>query len=224
VRGDVVALAAGAVIVMAGGAPTVALALCASVLTAGGFRIARSRQARGGAAQRRHDVVEMCDAMAAELRAGQPAPRALCRVAEHHPYLARAARAARLGGDVPAALEALAAEPGASGLGIVAAAWRVADRSGAGLAVVLDRASDALRSDQAAVREVEASLGPPRATARMLAALPLLGLLLGAGIGGDPLAFLLGSAAGNGCLVVGSGLALLGVWWVERLAEAVHRR
>jgi tight adherence protein B len=202
----------------------VALAVCGSVLVSGGLRIARSRGARAEAAQRRRAVVEMCDAVAAELRAGQPALRALLRVAEEHPDLAPAGRAAELGGDVPAALEALSAAPGAAGFKSIAAAWRVADRSGAGLAVVLDRVSNTLRSDQAAVREVEASLGPPRATARMLAVLPFLGLLLGAGIGGDPLAFLVRTGAGNACLVVGCGLALVGVWWVERLADAVEHR
>ncbi|MPZ12782.1 MAG: hypothetical protein GEU89_21695, partial [Kiloniellaceae bacterium] len=81
------------------------------------------------------------------------------------------------------------------------------------LAVVLDRVSAALRAEQACADEVSASLGPPRATARLLAVLPVMGLVLGVGIGGDPVAFLFGTAPGNVCLALGCALALTGVWW-----------
>jgi hypothetical protein len=42
------------------------------------------------------------------------------------------------------------------------------------------------------------------------------------GVGGDPVAVLLSSTLGNVCLALGSALALLGVWWVERLAAGVR--
>ena len=67
-----------------------------------------------------------------------------------------------------------------------------------------------------------AALGPPRATAKMLATLPVIGVLLGTAMGVDPLDFLLTTGTGNVCLLGGLALALLGLWWVERLADAVE--
>ena len=52
--------------------------------------------------------------------------------------------------------------------------------------------------------------------------LPLLGLGLGASIGAHPLEFLVGTSWGLVCLFGGAGLALLGLWWVERLAAAAE--
>ena len=198
------------------------VAVTAAGVSAAALRMRVSVRRRLDAERTRGEVVEICDALAAEMRAGQPAPRALHRTAEHYAELSAPARAADMSGDVPAALRAVAANPGAGGLLLVAAAWQVAERSGAGLALTLDRIAAALRSEHAAACEVEASLGPPRATARLLAMLPLLGLLLGMGVGGDPVAVLLSSTLGNVCLALGSALALLGVWWVERLAAGVR--
>lgn len=198
------------------------VAVTAAGVSAAAVRMRVSVRRRLDAERTRGEVVEICDALAAEMRAGQPAPRALHRTAEHYAELSAPARAADMSGDVPAALRAVAANPGAGGLLLVAAAWQVAERSGAGLALTLDRIAAALRSEHAAACEVEASLGPPRATARLLAMLPLLGLLLGMGVGGDPVAVLLSSTLGNVCLALGSALALLGVWWVERLVAGVR--
>ncbi|MPZ61352.1 MAG: type II secretion system protein [Propionibacteriales bacterium] len=163
-------------------------------------------------------VVEACDALAAEMRAGQPTHAALTRVAATHPELAGAVRTSMLGADVPAALRRAASAPGAGGLGMVAAAWQVAAGSGAGLTLALERTAESLRAEEATARQVSAALAPPRATARLLAVLPVLGLALGSGLGGDPIGFLFGSLVGNGCLALGCGLALAGVGWVEGLA------
>ena len=92
------------------------------------------------------------------------------------------------------------------------------------MAVVLERMSEALRAEDAVRREVDAALGPPRATARMLAALPAFGLLLGIGLGGNPVDLLLTTPLGAGCLAIGSAFAVTGVWWVDRLAQRAQRR
>ncbi|MGH3384168.1 MAG: type II secretion system F family protein [Nocardioidaceae bacterium] len=214
---------AGVVVLLVWGSRFLVPAATLAVVAAFGLRLAAGHRTRDQAGRRRREAVEACDGLAAELRAGQPAVRALSRVAAEHPFLAPAAQSAGLGGDVPGVLDGLAERPGFAGLRMVAAAWRVADRSGAGLAVVLDRVSAALRAEQACADEVSASLGPPRATARLLAVLPVMGLVLGVGIGGDPVAFLFGTAPGNVCLALGCALALTGVWWVERLAARVER-
>ncbi|MGI8578403.1 MAG: type II secretion system F family protein [Nocardioidaceae bacterium] len=171
---------------------------------------------------RQRAVIELCDALAAEMRAGLPATVALERSCGLWAELASVATVARLGGDVTAAIRQAGQTPGAEGLSAVAAAWEVAARSGAALALVLERVAAGLRSDDDARSEVIAALGPPRATAKMLAALPLFGLALGVSMDAHPVQFLFHTGAGLGCLGLGVLLALLGVVWVERLAAAVE--
>lgn len=180
------------------------------------WRIRRMRETRQRA------VIELCDALGAELRAGLPAAVALARTCEGDPAWAPIVAAARLGGDVTAAARTCAGQPGAEGLRAVAAAWEVAGRSGAALADVLDRVSAALRSEDEARAEVVAALGPPRATAKMLALLPVAGLGLGISMGASPVHFLLTTTVGLVCLVGGTVLALAGLLWVEHLAAAAE--
>jgi tight adherence protein B len=208
---------------LAPGGPLPVAVAGAAALLAGGIRlIGRQVRERRSRDERRRRVLELCDALSAELHAGLPAPTALTRACADWEPVAPVATAVRLGGDVTGTLRAAAEVAGAEGLASVAAAWEVAARSGAGLAVVVDRVTDGLRHEADAAAEVTAALGPPRATARMLLALPALGLGLGASMGADPLAFLLRTYAGVGCLLLGLLLALAGVWWVERLAAAAE--
>ncbi|SBT93127.1 tight adherence protein B, partial [Streptomyces sp. DI166] len=130
----------------------------------------------------------------------------------------------RFGGDVPGALAAAARQPGAEGLRGLAACWRVAVDQGAGLADGLDRLEAALRAERDQRADLRAQLAGAKSTALMLAGLPVLGLLLGAVMGADPLRVLLHTGAGLGCLVAGGVLEGLGVWWALRIvrgAEAV---
>jgi tight adherence protein B len=167
-------------------------------------------------------VIELCDALSAELRAGAPAERALERSCASRDEWTGISRTARLGGDVGAAMSRGAAEPGAEGLRALAAGWRVANRAGAGLAEVVERVATGLRADEDARAEVIASLGPPRATAKMLAVLPVFGLALGSSMGADPVGFLLHTGLGLVCLLLGLLLAGTGILWVERLAAAAE--
>ncbi|MFJ9153759.1 type II secretion system F family protein [Streptomyces sp. NPDC102270] len=132
--------------------------------------------------------------------------------------------AARFGGDVPGALAAAARRPGAEGLLGLAACWRVAVDQGAKLAAGLDRLEGALRAERDQRADLRAQLAGARSTAWMLAALPVLGLSLGAALGADPLHVLLHTGAGLGCLLVGGLLEGVGMWWATRIvrgAEAV---
>ena len=61
-----------------------------------------------------------------------------------------------------------------------------------------------------------------RASARMLAALPLFGLLIGHWIGAEPVTWLLGSWIGRLVLVAGVGLQLLGLAWLRRMVAGVE--
>jgi tight adherence protein B len=96
----------------------------------------------------------------------------------------------------------------------------VSTRTGSPLAATVARIAGALRDGQEVRREVESSLGPSRATARLLAVLPVLGLGLGAGLGGDPLSTMSTSAPVAACVLAGVALAVAGVVWVERVADA----
>jgi tight adherence protein B len=175
-----------------------------------------------------HDasMLEVCDILAAELRAGRDPTTALAAAAVVRSELETVARVSRLGGNVAAALREAAlreeAATCAASMDRLATAWTVATTSGAGLAVVLDRVAAEIRVVRALRHEVAAQLAGPRASARLLAALPLLGVAVGWGAGTDPLSFLLGTPVGFGCLVVGGALAVLGLVWVERLAKAAE--
>lgn len=171
-------------------------------------------------------VIGLCSALAGEVRAGRQPGEALLRAASDSGGLGEAQAgvlaAARFGGDVPGALTSAARQPGAEGLLGLAACWRVAVDQGAGLAAGLDRLEGALRADRDQRADLRAQLAGARATAVMLAGLPVLGLLLGAAMGADPLRVLLHSGAGLGCLVVGGSLEGLGLWWALRIVRGVE--
>jgi tight adherence protein B len=182
----------------------------------------RPSPARRAEAWRRAST-ELCQALSAELSAGRTPGEALTRAVSAvdlpdpealRPVLA----AARDGGDVSRALVSAAPAQGGEGLIRLAACWDVGVSAGAGLAAVVERVGAALRTAQAHRQDVAAQLAGPRATARMLAALPALGLLMGAGLGMRPLDFLLGGVPGLLCLTSGIALDACGLWWTHRMA------
>ncbi|MGH3867958.1 MAG: type II secretion system F family protein [Pseudonocardiaceae bacterium] len=138
--------------------------------------------------------------------------------------LSAVAAAASLGGDVPAVLRSAGPAPLRSWLGRLADAWSLADRYGIPLADLLE----AVRSDtEHRVRfaaEVQARLAGPRATASVLAGLPLLGLALGHAVGADPLRVLCETPVGQVLLVIGTGLACAGMQWSARLVSGAVPR
>ncbi|OKH99656.1 hypothetical protein A6A06_21370 [Streptomyces sp. CB02923] len=179
----------------------------------------RERERRGVA------VIELCEAVAGELRAGRQPDQAL--VAAGAPGFGEAGAAvvaaARFGGDVPPALRAAARLPGAEGLAGVAACWQVAVDGGAGLAAGLERIAAALRTQRDQRDDLRAQLAGPRATALMLALLPAGGLAMGSALGADPLRVLLHTPAGWACLLVGGLLEWCGVVWTGRIIAAAER-
>ena len=100
----------------------------------------------------------------------------------------------------------------------------MAHDTGSGLADAIGQAAAAIRADRRTARLVAAELAAAYATARMLAVLPLGVLLLGSGIGGDPVGFLTGSTAGLVCLALGIALSFGGLLWLEAIAGRVLRR
>jgi tight adherence protein B len=187
------------------------------------LRIRRERALARMAAARRRAVAELCGVLAGELRAGRAPAQALSWAAADcgdEDFGARLAATLTVdSAQVPAALDELARLPGAGDMRQVAACWRVSEGAGTGLARALGRLAAALRAEEARRAEIVAELAGPRATARLLAALPLFGLLLGSAMGADPLQVLLRTPYGLACLAGGIGLAACGLAWTERIAR-----
>ncbi len=183
----------------------------------------RAERGRRAAQRRRQAVAEAVGLMAAELRAGVLPRQVLAGLAADFDFLAAASRAAELGGDVSSALRQEAGEPGCELLAELSSAWMVADRAGAPLSRVLDRLEASARDDREIEREVQAGVAPARATGRLMAVLPIVGLTLGSGAGSNPVKMLIETVPGALCLAAGSTLACAGVAWVNRIAAAAER-
>lgn len=210
----------GATALLAGGRRAVLAAVVVAIGLAL-LRAARRRSRRREADARRGRLLVACEGLVADLRAGQPPLRALERATRAWPELAQVAVAGQVDADVPDAMRQLAATPGAAELREVAAAWQVAHESGSGLAPALATTVESLRQRRRTARLVATEVAAARATARLLAAMPLGVLALGGALGGGPFRFLLDTVPGLGCLVVGLALTGLGWWWLERIAEGV---
>lgn len=198
------------------------VALAAVALGWGGRALLAVRARRRVAAETAARVLETCEQLAGDLAAGRPPSTALAAAARTWPVLEPVAEAGALGGDVPATMRELAAaRDGAGELRLVAAAWSVSQRTGAGLGAALDRVAATIRADAATRRVVEGELASARATARLVAALPVLVQLLGIGSGTTPWQFLFHTPLGLACLAGGLALGFAGLWWIERIADGV---
>ncbi|GAA3820631.1 type II secretion system protein [Nocardioides panacisoli] len=212
------------VAVLAAGSPRLAvLAVIGLVAAAVATRLVARHRADRDEAVVRGRVVELCATLHAELVSGQAPAAALERAAGDWPLLAAVTRTAATGGDVPAALRDLTGTPGAGDLRVVAAAWQVAHRTGHGLGDTVVRVGEELRATEQTRRVVRGELASARATARLVAVLPVLALLMGGSAGADPWTFLLATPVGLGCLAGGLGFLLAGLTWIEALARDVER-
>lgn len=127
---------------------------------------------------------------------------------------------ARLGADVAAGLRAAA---GSSSLPAqwdrLAVCWQLAGDHGLAIATLMRAAQRDIAERQRFSVRVAAGLAGARATAAILAGLPVPGVLLGQLIGARPLSFLLGGHAGGWLLVAGSTLACGGLLWSDRITD-----
>lgn len=210
-----------AVLVWWPAAPTyrVGTASAASFTLAVGFGPA----ARKRKVERRKAVLDLLGGFAAELAAGLPPTRAFITAAEHSNITPSAVAAARAGGDVAAALEHDAELQRLPMLHWTAACWRVGETSGAGLAASMDRLLQSARAIEEINVQLEAQLAAPRATARMLATLPLIGIAMGMLMGANPLAWLTTTGPGVLCLAAGIAFTVAGWVWTGRIAANVTR-
>ena len=177
-------------------------------------RVVAKRAVRAG-----EEVVRAASLLGSLLGFGHIPAVAIELAAEECPVLAPVVVATHLGGDPWEVLETLAARPGQSGLAAIARAGRVSVVSGAPMAASLQRVRESLEEEAETAAVVAAELSGPRATGQMLAVLPLVGLGIAFAIGADPMGFFSGGWPGRACLVVGVGLACLGVVWTDVLAR-----
>lgn len=220
----VAALAAG--VVLAGlldGRRGAALALASGCGLAGALGLHRRGVRRKRASAEQASVARAGEALSGLLAVGAVPAVALVSVAAEHPVLAEAAAEQEIGGDVCSALRRSAGLPGRQGLAELAAAWQISVTTGASMARSIDAIAEELHRRQELASTVAVELAASRAASRLLAVLPVAGIGLGYGFGGDPVAFLTGNPLGQACLVVAVALAVAGLWWTDALADRASR-
>lgn len=184
--------------------------------------------------RRRDDLLTALSLMIAELSVGAPPARAcaaaareMCTGSDGRPpgevatALAAMAGRAELGGAV--ALEA-GVDSGDESWQRIAMAWSTSDSLGLPLADLLGSVRGDLLARKAFTERTRAGMAGPRATAVVLAGLPVLGIALGQATGARPIQTLAGGGLGGVLLVVGTALVVLGVVWAERIAAKVTSR
>lgn len=106
---------------------------------------------------------------------------------------------------------------------LTAAVWRLAEQTGAPAADLVDRIeADARAADRSRATAAAQAAGA-RATALLLAALPIGGIALGYGIGVDPLRILLHTPSGAACAIGALLLQCGGLLWADRLSTGPTR-
>jgi tight adherence protein B len=183
------------------------------------------RSSRSAAAGRRRvqAVAEGLGVVAAELRAGRSVGEAAEAAVGACPDPVAGAALGRV-------LRSGTAPPAATPdevdrvLTRVAAAVRLSARTGCSLAGVAAAVEDDLRAQARAETELRAAVAGPRASAAVLAGLPVVGLGMGSGVGADPWRVLTTTGTGTVLLVVGVALELAGVAWSARLVRRAVSR
>jgi tight adherence protein B len=216
-------LPAGALLLAVVLTGSVVLAAAAGVAAQTVARSAAAGGARRRAGARRAAAVELVTELSAELRGGAE-PRAALAGAAGDRFAGVAGSARSPAGAPAAALRSAAGAEGSELLADLAAAWQVTEVTGAGLAGPASRLAETARATEAVRRELDAQLAGPRATAHLLSLLPVAGVVLGAALGADPLAFLLGPGPGRVTLLVGTVLISAGAGWTEAIVRRAAAR
>jgi tight adherence protein B len=215
----VLAGVAAAAVAAALSTPLVALLAAVAGVAAGRAWIA-ARQERDRES-RLLAVTEGLGALAADLRSGRSldaataAAVAACADEASGRALARAIRAP----------ETEAAEEGDLGQALhrISAGVVLSSRTGCSLAAVVAAVEDDLRARLRQRLELRSATAAPRASALLLAGLPVLGLAMGSGVGADPWSVLTTTGTGQVLLVAGVTLELVGVTWSRRLVDRALR-
>ncbi len=165
------------------------------------------------------------DVLVGELRVGSHPVHAFCVAADETDgrvaaSLRAVAARARLGADVAAGLRAQARSSALPAhWDRLALCWQLASDQGLAIATLMRAAQRDIAERQRFSARVVSGMAGARATAAILAGLPVLGVLLGQLIGARPLTFLLSGHAGGWLLVIGSMLVCGGLLWSDRITD-----
>lgn len=211
----VAAVAVGATVLAVCVAAGVVLAAAAAAAAAAGWVLVRDATARRRYADRQRDLRIGLRVLIGELEAGARPTAALAAAGEAAPLHAAAfgSAAAAPSGSADAG-EALLAYPETRSIGL---AWQLGADTGLALSGVLERVAADLHAEQEHRRTVETVLAGPRASALLLAGLPLVGIALGCAMGARPLSVLTSSLGGQLLGLVGVLLDVAGLMWMRRL-------
>jgi tight adherence protein B len=151
---------------------------------------------------------EVAERVAAAASRGQPIPDAIAAAIP-------TARAGNAAGDPAGEAHAWRG---------VATAWAVATDAGAPLAPTLRDFALSLRDLAQAQREIAVALAAPVATARLVMALPFVGMLFGVVLGFNTPGTLFTTPVGWVCLAIGAGLMFGASRWNRRLVRSAQPR
>ena len=203
-----------------------------AALVGGTYAALGARAATRAARNRRHAAalaaqLDDLSALAADLRAGLPPAGA---AEAHHGLLgAEAAGSPGVTGPAPASPDrrprrGQTAESRTNRiLDLTSAVWRLAERTGAPAADLIEGIERDARAADRARAAAAAQAAGAQATALLLAALPLGGIALGIAIGADPIHVLLHTPLGAACAAGAVALQSVGLLWADRLTHGAAR-
>jgi tight adherence protein B len=212
-------MAAGAVLL-----PLTTVLATAVLAATAGLRYRRRRRSRRGMDEVRQ-LETAIDVLVGELRVGvHPAQAFAVAADETAGPVADSCRAvaarARLGADVTAGLRSVAETSALPAQwDRLAVCWELASEHGLAMSTLMRAAQRDIVERQRFSGHVTSAMAGARATAAILAGLPMLSVLFGQLIGADPVAFLLAGHAGGWLLVVGVTLVCSGLLWSDRITD-----
>jgi tight adherence protein B len=198
----------------------------AAMLLSGTFawrrRAARQRASRAAESVALQAALDM---LVGELRAGAHPVVAFEATAREvsdrvGPALQNVAASARLGGDVAVGLRAVAAQSSVPAHWMrLSVCWELANRHGLAIATLMRTAHRDVVERSRFESRVDAGMAGARATATVLAGLPVLGMALGQLVGAEPVRFLLSGGLGGGLLLIGVAFACAGLLWSDHITN-----
>lgn len=186
--------------------------------------VARQHRRDTTASKNSAQVARACEVIAAQLQIGRTPGQALAIAAEECEVLVVCVSAQQVGADVADVLTTAAGEPGCAGLAGLARTWRLCERTGSRLSPAAQRVAQSVAAEEQVRSEIAAELAVPRATGKLLAMLPVVGIAMGFFAGGDPVSFLTSTLPGRACLAAAVLLACAGLMWTEFIALRAGRQ
>ena len=167
---------------------------------------------------------EVLAGLAAPVRAGASLPQAFAACSEEaepplRPILERTCRDLDAGVPQDEAIERFATRCGVPEANLAARALRVGRQAGAELARLIDEMAETLRERERLAGELRASTAQARMSAMVVAALPVVFLLLMSAGAKDQAALLFGEPVGWLLLGVGGSLEGAGILWIRKLTR-----